>query len=298
MGRARALIFFRFIRSIHKMLSLVASSPMAFAPVVSPVSSASRAMSSIKMVTTADLEALAKKCNPTVGFYDPLGLVKNAVAQGTETETIGWLRHAEIKHGRVAMAAFVGFIVQSNGIHFPWNLSGDVSFADISAAGGPGDQWDALPTYAKVQILSFIGFLELFSETTFFLEQAGEKHYVRGGKPGYFPPFSKCALPHPVPLDLFDPFGLTSKMTPERKEKALTAEINNGRFAQIGIIGFCAASKGLYVPGLDSIAGIKPYAGEYMAPFSATNADLPFVTDMLNFASTNLKFGNFVPDLY
>ena len=30
-----------------------------------------------------------------------------------------------------------------------------------------------------------------------------------------------------MPLDLWDPFGFTKKMTPERKEKALVAEINN-----------------------------------------------------------------------
>ena len=72
--------------------------------------------------------------------------------------SIGFLRQAEIKHGRVAMAAFVGYIVQSNGIYWPWALTtSGITHADISAAGGPADQWDALPTASKVQILLFVG---------------------------------------------------------------------------------------------------------------------------------------------
>jgi len=242
----------------------------------------SKPWSSSEIKDKAGLEALAKKLNPTVGLWDPLGIAE------TSPETIGWFRHAEIKHGRVAMAAFVGYCVQSNGIHFPWNIQGwqgtpVVSFADIAAAGGPADQWDALSTPAKLQILGVIGFLEMWSETSVVLKADGQEHYVRGGKPGYFPKLSRSdemAFPHPVPLNLWDPFGFTSKMTPERKEKALLAEVNNGRLAMIGIFGMISASKGLQVPGLDTV-GIKPYAGEIMAPFAAGDASLPFVSGML-----------------
>merc|ERR1719311_1739441 len=116
-----------------------------------------------------DMKALAIKLNPVVGFWDPL----NIVSEDTAPETIGWFRHAEIKHGRVAMAGFVGYCVHANGIVFPWNIQAPlpwtsitsdlptISFADISAAGPPGDMWDALPTAAKVQILLVVGFLEM-----------------------------------------------------------------------------------------------------------------------------------------
>merc|ERR1719271_1381486 len=152
------------------------------------------------------------KLNPVVGFWDPLDIVN----ENTAPETIGWFRHAEIKHGRVAMAGFVGYLVHAAGIHFPWNIQAPisggytsglpaVSFADISAAGSPGDMWDAVPTYGKLQILCVVGFLEMWGETSLALEADGQKHYVRGGKPGYYPSFKFPAsmgggsrFPHPV----------------------------------------------------------------------------------------------------
>jgi hypothetical protein len=257
--------------------SVLSFSPAA--PVRSPVQQ--RATAPV-METKADLEVLAKELNPIVGFWDPMNLVEyDQFSQGEEA-AIGFLRHAEIKHGRVAMFGFVGYCVQANGIHWPWNLQGDgLSFADISAAGGPADQWDALPTAAKLQFFLFIAGLELISENTYALEQSGEKHYMRGGKPGFFPSL-KAVVPHPVPFDLYDPFGLSKNKTPEQKAKGLKVEINNGRLAMLGIMGFVAASKVEgSVPALTGI--IKPYAGEVMAPFSAVNADLPFVSEMLSY---------------
>merc|ERR1712094_108826 len=107
-------------------------------------------------------------------------------------------------------------------------------------------------------IISVVGFLEMWSETSSVLKMDGQEHYVRGGKPGYFPALSRTdelKFPHPVPLNLWDPFGLIS------------------------------ASKGLQVPVLDGL-GIKPYAGEIMAPFTASDASLPYVTDMLKLVGT------------
>ena len=232
-----------------------------------------------------DMKELAIKLNPVVGFWDPLNIITD-----DRPEAIGWWRHAEIKHGRVAMAGFVGYCAHANGVHFPWNIQGPIpfipgcedipvlSFADIAAAGGPADQWDALPTMGKVQILLVIGFLEMHGENSVALQQDGQAHYVRGGKPGYYPKL-RGNYPHPVPLDLWDPFNGTGKMSAERKEKALLAEVNNGRLAMLGLMGMISASKGLIVPGLDNL-GIPPYDGNIMGPFTAADASLPFVEFM------------------
>ena len=59
---------------------------------------------------------------------------------------------------------------------------------------------------------------QLWSESHEALALGGQQHYVRGGKPGYFPPL-KGNFPHPVPFNFFDPFNLSTKATPERKEQ-------------------------------------------------------------------------------
>ena len=71
-----------------------------------------------------------------MGFWDPLSLADAEFWDTTNEQTIGFLRHAEIKHGRVAMAGFVGFLVGSTGLHWPWAIEGGRTFAEVAAVGG------------------------------------------------------------------------------------------------------------------------------------------------------------------
>ena len=92
---------------------------------------------------------------------------------------------------------------------------------------------------------------------------------MRGGQPGKYPTFDQFReWVHPMPLNLFDPFGFSKNKSAEKKERGLKVEINNGRLAMLGIFGFLSADK---VPGsvplLNDIA--IPYDGDVMATFAA-----------------------------
>merc|ERR1712154_418262 len=94
---------------------------------------------------------------PPLGFFDPLGLVADG-----DQEKFDRLRYVEIKHGRICMLAFLGQITTRFGIHLPGDIdkAGDSfdSFPDgIAAVIGP----DAIPTAGLLQIVTFVGFLEL-----------------------------------------------------------------------------------------------------------------------------------------
>jgi hypothetical protein len=245
-----------------------------------PEESARVAMLAVAGETLEDLKGLAKKLNPAVGYFDPLMLSEGEFWGTSNEATIGWLRHSEIKHGRVAMAGFVGFCVHANGIHWPWKVPGD----EIVAPGvSPVALWQNIPDEAKYQIILTMGLFEYYSEVAVSKSPGMGGHYMRGGKPGFFPPFKapkgigykgiptddegNALLPHPVPFNLYDPFNVSSNMSAEDKARRLQMEINNGRLAMIGLMGFLAEGA---IPGsVPALKGLIPASGpvNVMSPF-------------------------------
>jgi hypothetical protein len=223
---------------------------------------ANRAASRSAASRMGGLDELQENPSPPK-YWDPLSLATQEFWEQSNEATIGFLRHAEIKHGRVAMAGFIGYCIHENGIHFPWTYPG-VDWAAFEKMSAPA-VWDNLPVGARLQIIVGVGILEAYGENSVALEADGEAHYMRGGKPGYYPTFD--SLYHPVPFNLYDPFKLFEDQTEEQKARRLFAEINNGRLAMIGLFSLLLASKSdEAVPILNGL--IKKYDGDVMAPFT------------------------------
>ena len=159
--------------------------------------------------------------------WDPLGL-----AELGSDETIAWFRHSEVKHGRVAMAAFVGWWAVGAGLRLPGELSYGLDFASIPSKGL--EAWDAVPGWGKAQMLLFAGLIE-FHDELFYSTRNPDGHYMRGGTPG------KNMVP-----GLYDPAGLHKRKSAEKLARGRSAEIKNGRLAMIGIAGMYFAAT---IPG-------------------------------------------------
>ena len=86
------------------VLALTFGSASAF--MGTPVASRAAKASALSMTTQEELAELAESNRDALGaglgFWDPLGCSKMSFWTLSNEETIGYLRHAEIKHGRVA----------------------------------------------------------------------------------------------------------------------------------------------------------------------------------------------------
>merc|ERR1719446_275953 len=180
-------------------------------------------------------------------IFDPVGFA----TMGND-KTLAFFRHAEIKHGRVAMAATVGLLFHINHIHFPGYLSPTygVTFEQLSQMG-PFDAWNAVPLLGQIQIIFTIAGLEHASEC---LNPAG--HYMKGGMPGDMR-FLK---------NFWDTPGFTKRLSETQKAEKRLSELKNGRLAMIGMASIIAATA---VPGsvplLSNAAALKGAA--FALPF-------------------------------
>jgi len=152
--------------------------------------------------------------------FDPLGL-----ASWGSDETLLWFRAAELKHGRVAMIATTGYLVNAAGLHFPGMLSAssDISFESLSTMTPP-DAWAAVPSAGKSQILATCFIAELVTEGY------QGKHYMKGGD---------------LPTMVFPAIDFSS-VSEDTMTTKRTRELNNGRLAMIAILSFISAH---YIPG-------------------------------------------------
>jgi hypothetical protein len=180
----------------------LAGSAAAFAPATAPKAS---------FALNADLSNMPGSTAP-VGPFDPMNL-----AESGSDETLAWFRAAELKHSRVAMLATTGYIVQGAGIHFPGQLSSDVSFETLSAMK-PLEAWNAVPDAGKAQILGTIFLAELVTESK-------GVHYTKGGS---------------LPTIVFPAIDF-SGVDAATLAKKQNAELNNGRLAMIAIMSFFSA---------------------------------------------------------
>ena len=189
------------------MKSAILASLVATAAAFAPAQESARSSVATNMAYADELGAQAP-----LGFFDPLGIVKNA-----DQSKFDRLRGVEIKHGRICMLGVVGYLVTAAGIRLPGAISLDgKQFADI-AAGWEGSS--QVPLLGALQIAALAGYLEL-----------GGWKQAEGSFPGDF-----SASDFPV--------GWVQDYSEEEKLKKRAIELNQGRAAQMGMLALMVHDK-------------------------------------------------------
>eukprot|EP00978_Attheya_sp_CCMP212_P048799 scaffold576363_cov47-Attheya_sp.AAC.1 len=182
--------------------TLLAGSAAAFAP-----SSVERTSVSLnaKVAASAGFDAEIGAQAP-LGFWDPLGLLNDA-----DQERFDRLRFVELKHGRICMLAVLGHVTTSAG----FRLAGDIDYSGTSFASIPSGlaAIKVIPAAGLAQMFAFVGLLEL-----------NVMKDITGGE--FVGDFRNGALD----------FGW-DKLDAETKASKRGIELNNGRAAQMGILG-------------------------------------------------------------
>lgn len=168
-------------------------------------------------VTAFHQTALSRKCcqslfmqfetelgaQPPLGFWDPLGLLKDV-----DEERFVRLRNVETKHGRIAMLAILGHLVTSAGIRLPGEIAFGLPFTAVKNGLAA---LETMPLPGIVQLIIFIGFLEIgYAQRKDEIEEAQLK---------------------------------ASGWDEQTIRNKLAIELNNGRAAQMGILALMVHEK-------------------------------------------------------
>ena len=187
---------------------------MKTAVLASLIASAAAYAPAKQATTSTSLNAFENElgAQAPLGFFDPLGLVADG-----DQEKFERLRYVEIKHGRICMLGVVGYLVNAAGIYLPGNIAMDgTKFSDL------GYGWDAsfaVPVAGALQVLLFVGFLELA-----VMKDITGGEFVGDFRNGAFD----------LGWDSFDE---------ETKLSKRAIELNQGRAAQMGMLALMVHDK-------------------------------------------------------
>lgn len=143
---------------------------------------------------------------PPLGFWDPLGILQDA-----DQPRFDFLRYVETKHGRIAMLAILGHIITTVGYRLPGDIFPGVPFVSIRAGLAA---FEDLPTTTTVVIIALIGLMEI----------------------GYG---ARQEEIEDAQLRACEKFGWDE----EEIAWQTAIELNNGRAAQMGILGLMVHEK-------------------------------------------------------
>jgi len=217
-----------------KVATLILSCVVGAAYAFVPTNRAPARVASVEVRSSLDSEfgvtvETGSKCTP-------LGA---AILEDARPDALKWFQNAEIKHGRIAMLATIGFLNQKLGVHFPlyfgptgsncfhpasdeaWYLSksAGVTFSDIAAAT-PFEAVKMVPAAGWLQIIFVFGIFEAVGFN---------KQYNEGSE---------------IPGDFgYDPLGFTKReggFESEEIKSLRLKELKNGRLAMLTIAGWAS----------------------------------------------------------
>mmetsp|Transcript_22653 Transcript_22653/g.45565 ORF Transcript_22653/g.45565 Transcript_22653/m.45565 type:complete len:207 (-) Transcript_22653:104-724(-) len=194
------------------MKSVIFAAAVASAAAFAPAKVAQSSTTALNADLSKELGAQAP-----LGFFDPLGLVADG-----DKDNFDRLRWVELKHGRIAMLGVVGYLVTYAGVRFPGAEDIPSGFAAL----------DNLPGMVWAQMIATWTMMEAANQDQ-YAGPWGTNQNALGESPAEFKGDFRNG---------FIDFGW-DKLSDDQKMRKRAIELNQGRAAQMGILGLMVHEK-------------------------------------------------------